>query len=169
MKKFYKEVAPQRSAREEFLREHGRYYTLNPWNKLHSYANRLKIYDLELPEEIQDKAYEVICLDEFYDRLNFIIAEWRENNPGYEVFFNGRPAEYMVLCSEGTNVGIDQDGNFDDKDDDVIKEHVEIVQSFDKLCDNCVEELVYLCRNFDVVGETMKSVDPETTVKPAWV
>lgn len=47
---FFKEVdLTDRKAMIFFLANHFRYYTINPWNRLTSYANNVKLQNLEIP------------------------------------------------------------------------------------------------------------------------
>lgn len=58
---FFKEVDKNdRNAMIEFLSNHFRYYTMNSWNRLTSYANNVKIYNLPIDTEIHDKAYDFL-------------------------------------------------------------------------------------------------------------
>lgn len=135
MKKLYKEVPKERGAMEEFLREHTRYYT--PWNKRHTYANCVKLYKRNLSYEIRD-----------IDAIIYpIIKDWTSVNKKYRVFFNVRNNGYMVLIKENTSEGIDENGNFDKMNDEELTSRVKLVQSFDKLCDYCIETLVDTCRS----------------------
>lgn len=88
-----------RKAMIDFLTGHFRYWTGNSWNRLSSYANNVKLYNLHLPKEIEDKAYEVIC-GEVDSDLSFyidnLIADFTTET-GYTACFNGRSNGYLVM------------------------------------------------------------------------
>ena len=58
---------------KEFLLKHFRYDTMRGWNRSTSYACNMKIYNLDLPEEVKDKLYEMLDCQEVYDRLSDLI------------------------------------------------------------------------------------------------
>lgn len=131
----------------DFLKNHFRYYTMNSWNKLHSYAANVKLYKLSIPQELRDIAYEAIAGESIY----WIFEEYFENfkiaHPGYSIGFNGRSGGYMVLYQDKSNKGIDQDVDWDgeDIDDSDIDYSFKLVKDFDQTVDLCkmafVEEL----------------------------
>ena len=91
-----------RKAMTEFLSGHYRYFTASSWNGLSSYAANVKLDRLDIPKELRDKAYDVVCsdVDTFeYDMLvNDLITQFRDET-GYTVGFNGRSGGYLVLYS----------------------------------------------------------------------
>ena len=40
-----------------FLKKHFRYATMNPWNRSTSYANNIKLYNIEKPRDIDDDVW----------------------------------------------------------------------------------------------------------------
>lgn len=99
MKKYSKKV-DMRSRTEmiNFLTKHFRYNTMNSWNRSTSYANRVKIYDLGLSKEDQDKLWELIDCSEFYDEISLYLNRFaREHSYLWQVGFNGRSSGYLVL------------------------------------------------------------------------
>lgn len=59
-----------RQTMAEFLANHFRYYTMNSWNRLTSYANNVKIQNLSLSSEQASKAYDLL-LDDGIDMSRF--------------------------------------------------------------------------------------------------
>lgn len=51
------------------------------------------------------------------------------------------------------NVGVDQDTDFSDLSMDELRERVELVQSFDELCDTLAERFMDFVKNYEVVEE----------------
>jgi ribosomal protein S27AE len=200
-KTFYQEI-DLRSKKQmiDFLVNHYRYNTMNSWNNSTSYANKMKIYNC-IPNELQNKVFELMKAENFYDDLNWVIENWNaENNYNYQAGFNGRSGGYLVMYEGGkkesehksicTNCGqknfteatetnkncgrcgndtrvnkkmftiyskpglsIDQNEDFEEWSIDSIKERVKLVQSFDKLCDDIVDEVISMAQNNEIEEE----------------
>lgn len=139
---FFKEVdLTDRKAMVSFLANHFRYYTINPWNRLTSYANNVKLQNLEIPNHLREKAYDFISCDDTGDysaAVNELVLEFRDKT-GYTVCFNGRGGGYLVLYEASENDvlmhSIDQSIYFDDWSTEDLAERTKLVNSFDKLCD----------------------------------
>ena len=154
---FYKGAINKRSGKAlfNFLNEHFTYYTMNSWNGLESIANKVKIYELGL-EGDKWLALGLLQNDD-YESLNRMIYNWEEEHPNYEVVFNGRSGGYLVLTNKNDNVNVIPNwiSDYDNYEDfkanvkdyyETIKNclndlnyYVELVQSFDKLCDEIRE------------------------------
>lgn len=157
-----------------FLHEHDTYHTMNAWNRCKSVAHNVKLYNLNLDGDwtvamryLFDEA-DSGCLQMNIDDA---IAEFEEMNPHYRVFFNGRSGGYIVLGYDDNNGSVlpecvtDYDSYEDFKEDikasyngynvtdfyRELREAVEIVREFDKLCDR-LRDIVndYSKRSFDV-------------------
>ena len=82
----------------EFLVKHFRYNTMNSWNQSTSYANNVKVYNLGLTKEQEDKLYAMLETAEFYTYINDMLNEFSiEHNHLWQVGFNGRSNGYLVL------------------------------------------------------------------------
>ncbi len=44
-----------------FLTRHFRYNTMNSWNRSTSYANNVKVQNLDIPDRLRDLAYDIAC------------------------------------------------------------------------------------------------------------
>jgi ribosomal protein L37E len=99
---FYKEVDLQNEKDMiDFLKNHFRYYTMNSWNRSTSYANNVKIYNLQLGE-LEDKVYKLMNAEDFYSNIDDLIYEFgRAHNWSWQVGFNGRNGGYLVLYQGG--------------------------------------------------------------------
>ena len=99
MKQFYKHVdLRSRKAMERFLENHFRYNTMNSWNRSTSYANNVKVYNLGLSREQEDKLYSIMEVREFYDLINDDLMLFAlEHDYRWQVGFNGRSGGYLVL------------------------------------------------------------------------
>lgn len=179
---FYKKVN-KNSYKEmfKFLKEHFSYWTLNSWNRLDSIANNVKIYKLGLDWDILD----ILQVDN-YCTLNTMIEDWEIIHPGYKVGFNGRSGGYLVLYNDNNNSSVldyyvDTNDNYDDFKEDVqlnygglkwykdeLVNQVELVQEFDKLCDDLVEECRYMLKHYKIVEKernvTQKYYDLEEVI-----
>jgi len=98
MGKFYQKVdLRSKKAMIKFLSEHFRYNTMNSWNLSTSYAHNVKINRV-IPQEMQDKAYELMEQGGVYDTINMDIRDFDvEHNHLYQAGFNGRSGGYLVL------------------------------------------------------------------------
>lgn len=103
MKTFSKEVnLKSKSEMINFLKNHFRYWTMNPWNRSTSYAHNVKLYNLGLTREQEDKAYEMMETEEFYDDINWLIRDFEEEHDyKWQAGFNGHSGGYLVLYSGG--------------------------------------------------------------------
>jgi hypothetical protein len=104
-KKFFEKVdLRKRSEMTDFLVNHFRYNTMNSWNQSTSWANNVKI-DRVIPRELQDKVYEMLEADDFYDNLNYILRLYDETNDfELQAGFNGRSSGYIVMYEGGRKV-----------------------------------------------------------------
>lgn len=149
---FYKKDLDISNTKEmfNFLKNHFNYYTLNSWNGLKSIANNVKVYNLDLEGDCW-KALDFLNKDEYFE-IRYTIREWEENHPSYKVYFNGRSGGYLVLYNENNNCHVLPDLILDYDYEDFkyyckkyyggvkyykqeLKEYVELVRDFDKLCD----------------------------------
>lgn len=100
MKQFYEKVdLRSRNAMVEFLDNHFRYNTMNSWNNSTSFANNMKIYNLGIDKDIEDKLHELLfddCESDLSFYINSLIEDFEEKT-GYSAGFNGRSGGYLVL------------------------------------------------------------------------
>ena len=93
-------------SREEmttYLAGHFRYNTMNSWNRSTSYACNMKLYNLGLDRDTENKLWDLIEVPEFYDRLNELIEEFgRRHNYLWQAGWNGCSGGYLVLYQGGT-------------------------------------------------------------------
>lgn len=156
-----------------FLNDHFQYYTMNSCNRRKSIANNVKLYNLDLDG---DWWVALGYLTDEADSGNLqcyiedAIKEFEEEHRWYRVGFNGRSGGYLVLYNSDNNCSVlpdcvtDYDSYEDFKKDAKsgwdsyrvsdfdreLREAVEIVRAFDKLCDN-LRDLVneYSKKSFD--------------------
>ena len=157
-----------------FLKNHYTYYTLNSWNRQKSIAHNVKLYNLALEGDW------TVAMRYLFDegdagllQLNIEdkIREFVDENPYYEAFFNGRSGGYLVISEkqghgsvlpscvndydtyEDFKQGV-KDSWYEERVSDYareLREAVEIVREFDRLCDH-IRDLMneYSKKSFDV-------------------
>lgn len=159
---FYKKGLDISNTKEmfEFLKGHFTYDTMNSWNGLKSIANNVKIYNLDLDGDCWNALR--YLEDDEYLNVNSMIEDWEADHPNYTVGFNGRSGGYLVLYNKKGNGNVLPTTITDAEDYEAFKEdcayyyggvkyykqelreYVELVRDFDKLCDeirNYVNEL----------------------------
>lgn len=106
MKRFYKPVdLRSRIEMTDFLQNHFRYNTMNSWNNSTSYACNLKVYRLGLTSEIENKLYDMVCVQEFFDALKPLMDAFAEaHNYRWQAGMNGRSGGYLVLYQGETKL-----------------------------------------------------------------
>lgn len=164
-----------RQAMAEFLANHFRYYTMNSWNRLTSYANNVKIHNLGLSSEQANKAYDLLLDDgidmsQFWDSVHDIIQDFLYET-GCTIGFNGRSDGYMVLYAtelkNGQRVTLARGiGDYDieellDPDEwsmDDLRQEVTLVQAFDHTCDDVRDLLIHMLETGRVETEVETKV-----------
>ena len=216
---YYKEIDKRyRQALTAFLKKHYRYNTMNSWNKSTSYANNIKLHQIDKPEDIDsDTWYEMLWVTEWQEKLSDLLEDFgRRHEWQWQAGINGRSGGYVVLYRGGikpsgyksycTHCGqknyeavpegqigicgrcdakarvnfkqthmqvftwsgrsVDEYEDFADRTLSEIRECVELVQDFDRLCDTIAEEYIYLCKNYRIAEEeilvpkTIKVLEP---------
>lgn len=162
---FQKEInLDDRNEMITFLKEHFRYYTMNSWNQSTSFANKVKLHSLDIPDDIYDKAYQFLdaeCPEYHYDVHALITAF--ECDTGYTAGFNGRSSGYIVMYDTelrngnrcimiGRNIG--QYDDYDEFEDDELRSWTKLVQRFDKLCDDIRDLFIETVQNCTISTET---------------
>lgn len=155
---------------------------MNSWNASTSYANKVKIYSV-IPNELQNKVYEMIDSEGFYDEINWILEDFsRDHNFEYQAGFNGRSGGYIVLYQGGYRYetingqerkrvfsypgkSMDQNEDFENWSMESLKERVKLIQEFDKMCDNVVSETIFLVQNCNVEEEEYTEVKTRKVLK----
>lgn len=154
-----------------FLKNHFTYSTMNSWNGQRSIANNVKVYNLKLDGDWG------VALKYLFDEedsgllqlyINDEIRFFEEDNPYYRVGFNGRSNGYLVLYNKDNYLSVLPDcvtdfDTYEDFKEDCntwgykvvhylreLRDAVEIVRAFDKLCDS-IRDLVneYSLKSFD--------------------
>lgn len=163
-----------RNAMINYLEQHFKYYEYR-----NNYANNIKIYNLGLTSEQTDALYKIYEADDSWlatIEIDSLIADFEsEFNGNYTAFSAGRSGGYLILARKDNKpwadcrvVGLGDDSIYDyyeDWSDHAIREVVELVQRFDKLCDDIVETVVYMIDNYEVVEETYTVTKTRTVLR----
>lgn len=167
---YYREIdTTNRKEMITFLTTHFRYFTMNSWNGVRSYANDIKIYHLGIEDQsIIDKAYDTLRDDIDTTELDFIIKdtiESFEREHKTAVGFNGRSGGYLVLyyteighenkinVFPGQSLGSSDKEDFEDWEDFELKDLVDLITAFDKLCDELREIYITYLKASEIVEE----------------
>jgi hypothetical protein len=203
---YYKEIDKRyKETLIKFLRKHFRYNTMNSWNRSTSYANNIKLHNIDKPKDIDDNVWwEMLTVTQWQEKLSDLLEDFgRRHEWLWQVGINGRSGGYVVIYRGGIKpsgyksycthcgqknyeaVAKGQTGtcgrcearareNFKQTDMQVftwpgksvdeyedfsgwtlteIRERVELVQDFDRLCDDIVTAYLDLCRNYRITEE----------------
>lgn len=151
-----------------FLKNHFEYYTLSSWNRLETIANKVKLNQLSLSGDWQ-VAYDLLKSGE-YESITYMIREWEREHPSYQVSFNGRSDGYLILKNTDNSrhilpeeiiEALDYEeykrfckefyGSVKANRDD-LRFYTQLVQDFDKLCDELRDYCDELSnRSFEIV------------------
>ena len=216
---YYKEIDKRyRESMVKFLKNHFRYNTMNSWNRSTSYANCIKLYNIDKPEDINsDTWWEMLGITEWQEKLSDLLEDFgRKHEWQWQAGVNGRSGGYVVLYSGGikpsgyksycTHCGqknyeavpegqigicgrcdakarvnfkqtdmqlftwpgkdVDMHEDFENWTLSDLRERVELVQDFDRLCDTIASEYIDICKNYRIAEEeilvpkTIKVLEP---------
>ncbi|MBC8467977.1 MAG: hypothetical protein H8D56_00785 [Planctomycetes bacterium] len=216
---YYKEIDKRyRETMIKYLRKHFRYNTMNSWNKSTSYANNIKLYNIDKPADVDDdRWWDMLSITDWQEKLSDLLEDFgRRHDWLWQAGINGRSSGYVVLykggikssgyksycthcgqknyqqvpegqvgicgrCDAKTRVNFKQTHmqvfTWPGKDTDMyedfeawtlteIRQRVELVQDFDRLCDDIASEYVNLCKHYRIseeeilVPKTIKVLEP---------
>ena len=203
---YYKEVDKRyRETTVKFLKNHFRYNTMNSWNRSTSYANNIKLYKIDKPEDVDNNTwYDMLGITEWQEKLSDLLEDFgRKHDWLWQAGINGRSGGYVVLymggikpsgyksycthCSQKNYEAVPEGEigicgrceakarvNFKQthmqvftwpgKDMDMyedfegwtlsqLRERVELVQDFDRLCEEIMTAYICICRNYRITEE----------------
>ena len=87
----------------KYLRQHFRYNTMNSWNRSTSYANNIKLHNVDKPAEIDnDTWWEILWITDWQNQLSDLLEDFgRKYNFQWQAGINGRSGGYVVLYKGG--------------------------------------------------------------------
>ena len=162
-----------------FLKEHPLYWRMNPWNRLQTFAQNIKIYNLNVDKEVEDKLYELLDVESLDIKFAYEdgVNDFEEENPGYTIYTNGRSGGYLILASSQNDRGklsnmVDTIKNYDTLDDlkedydfEEFRTLAETVMNFDRACDNIIQAVVSLAENCEIVEEEYTVLKTRKVIK----
>ena len=76
----------------KYLKKHPLYWLMNSWNRLKTFAQNIKIYNLGVDKEVEDKLYELLDVESLDIKFAYEdgVNDFEEENPGYTIYTNGR-------------------------------------------------------------------------------
>lgn len=101
---YYKEVNfKKRGEMTAFLKKHFRYHTMSSWNRSTTYANTIKLYNIDRPKDIdQDRWWDMLGISEWQEKLSDLLDDFgRQHNWIWQAGINGRSGGYVVLYQGG--------------------------------------------------------------------
>ena len=101
---FYKEVNKRyKEAMTAFLKKHFRYNTMNSWNRSTSYANCIKLYSTDKPDDVDNDTWrEMLWITEWQEKMSDLLEDFgRKHNWQWQAGINGKSGGYVVLYRGG--------------------------------------------------------------------
>ena len=128
---------------------------MNSWNRSESLAYNLKVYNV-VDEDLQDKVYEMMNVDSFYDEINWLIHDFDyDHDYEWQAGFNGRSGGYLVLYRGGKR----QDGttySYPGKSIELEDVPVKVRKAFRQLAINIVKTVEDMAKNCEVKEEEIQ-------------
>jgi len=86
-----------------FLKKHFRYHTMNRWNRSTSYANCIKLYQVDKPSDIdEDTWWQMLDVPDWHHILSNLLDDFaRQYDFQWQAGINGRSGGYVVLYRGG--------------------------------------------------------------------
>jgi hypothetical protein len=85
-----------------FLKTHFRYYTAHSWNRATSYARKIKIHQLGLDRETENKCYDMLEISEAFEDFTSILRDFAlRHDFAWQIAQNGRSGGYLALYQGG--------------------------------------------------------------------
>lgn len=162
----------------KYLKEHPRYFLMNSWNRLKTFAQNIKIYNLGVDREVSDKLFDLLDVESLDIKFAYEdgINDFEKENPGYTIYTNGRPGGYMILAPNENRSNfcdmVDTINNYDtldelkeDYDFAKFKDLAEVVLNFDRACDNIIQNIVGIAKSCEIVEEEYTVVKTRKVLK----
>lgn len=176
---FYPDMPDHPSTKQmiDYLSFHFRYYTMNSWNQVKSYANRVKLHDLKIPEKHMDDALGIVCGDISCQEYECIVEAVKHAfymETGYAMDFNGRSGGHLVLYDTlvdergsvrvrvGRSPATDPE-RLENLSEESLKQEYDLVRAFDLACENLRRSFTDLLENGETVEKTKEIVQTVTT------
>lgn len=170
--KYFDKTSDKMTMQEKFdyVKNHFRYLTMNSWNSDKNIANNVKLYNLGLTKKqfnfALDFLFDENASNDFFNDVHYAIMD-----SDFTAFFDGRTNGYLILGREyivnediysydsylEAKSELDKDGGKDYTKSNV-NDDFNLVQSFDRLCDDIRDLLIYYCDNYEL-GEEKYTIE----------
>lgn len=150
----------------KYLKEHPLYWLMNSWNRLRTFAHNIKIYNLNVDKEVEDKLYELLDVESLDIKFAYEdgVNDFKEENPGYTIYTNGRSGGYIILAPNENRSNfcdmVDTINNYDTLDElkedyefEEFKDLAKTVMNFDRACDDIIQNIVGIAKDCEIVEE----------------
>lgn len=157
----------------DYIKNHFVYNVMNSWNNWESLANNVKIHNLGLTSEQENKFFEIYGDEHACNQLYCFLNDYIDNfdvEHNTRTYYNGRQDGYLATRYKDTQTPIIDDAfytcsNYLDLVDNfqnwynytrrearrdanyLVNTTFEFVQAFDRLCDDIRAELIYILDN----------------------
>lgn len=140
-----------------FLRNHRRYDLMNSWNRTTSYANNIKIHNLNVSDETKEAFFEMLGTD-ILDEAHDILEDFRDRYDGrYQIGINGRSGGYLVLYN-----GYKKDSEYKSYCTVCGQRNFKAATETDRKCGRCgSDSRINLSRPIYEYGVNFKSIDQD--------
>jgi len=101
---YYRQVDKRcRKALVAFLKKHFRYHTMNSWNQSTSYANCIKLHQVDKPSDIdENRWWQMLEITDWHNLLDDLLEDFaRQYDFAWQAAINGRSGGYVVLYRGG--------------------------------------------------------------------
>ncbi len=101
---YYKKInLKKRGEMIAFLKNHFRYDTMNSWNRSTSYANNIKLYNVDKPDNIdEDIWWQMLTITQWQEKLSDLLEDFGARyNWNWQAGINGKSGGYIVLYRGG--------------------------------------------------------------------
>jgi hypothetical protein len=127
-----------------------RYYTMNSWNRSTAPAYNLKVHRVINDQDLQDRIFELMDGENFYDEINELIREFDyQFRHKWQAGFNGRSGGYLVLYKGGKH----EDGrpfSYPGRGTEEGEAPGEVLRAFRKLAIDIVKNVEYMAKNAEI-------------------
>jgi len=101
---YYQQVDKRcRKALIAFLKKHFRYHTMNNWNQSISYANCIKLHQVDKPSDIdEDTWWQMLEITDWHNIVDDLLEDFAQQYDfAWQAGINGRSGGYVVLYRGG--------------------------------------------------------------------
>ena len=139
----------------KYLKEHPLYWLMNSWNRLQTFAQNIKIYNLNVDKEVEDKLYELLDVESLDIKFAYEdgVNDFEEENPGYIILAPNENRSNFCDMVDTINNYDTLDELKEDYDFEAFKDLAKTVMNFDRACDDIIQNIVGIAKDCEIVEE----------------